>query len=116
MKILNLYYVNNYFSKLLVRDVSMENGCFSEKGAKDIWVFECSHYKGPLALFDVQEILFHRHQEGFQISINATAGKIDLQCWRLEICQHNQDRLMFFPSIDAHGLSIFNQKQTLRKK
>lgn len=111
---LNLYYANNYFSKIMFRDVYKENNYYSEdlggNSGLDIWITQCSLYNGPMALKDVQEIHFNRCDNRFAVTIKSASDKIDLQCWRLEIYQHNQDRITFFPSIDKDRLPIFDRK------
>ncbi|UXN06928.1 hypothetical protein [Bartonella sp. HY761] len=111
---LNLYYANNYFSKIMFRDVYKENNYYSEdlggNSGLDIWITQCSLYNGPMALKDVQEIHLNRCDNRFAVNIKSASDKIDLQCWRLEIYQHNQDRITFFPSIDKDRLPIFDRK------
>ena len=114
---LNLYYANNYFSKIMFRDVYLENNYFVEdignEGGLDIWITQCAHYNGPMAIKNVQTIIFNKCDNRFQINIKSASDQIDLQCWRLEIYQHNQDRVTFFPSVDSDRLPIFNKRPTL---
>lgn len=65
----------------MFRDVYMENNYVVEdmgiEGGLDIWITQCTHYNGPMAIKNVKTIVFNKCDNRFQINIKSASDQID---------------------------------------